>query len=124
MAAPWYYSFLDPTDVRGLLFISFVLYLFGLIYAKCLLPHLEDWVNIDVKTRERIIQQRKEKELREKKAQEEVKKRLMQQNENIIEEEEGEDEDEGAEKEAEVQKKKNKANKKKKQANKDKAKAA
>jgi len=123
MAAPWYYSFLDPTEVKGLLFLSFILYLFGLAYAKCILPHLQGWIDIDEKTRQRIIQQRKERELKEKQAQEEVKRRLMQKNEDIIEEQEGEDEDEGTEKEEEIQTKKKKANKKKKQANKEKEKA-
>ncbi len=124
MAKPWYYSFLDPTEVKGMMFISFILYLFGLLYAKCILPHLQGWIDIDEKTRQRIILQRKERELKEKQAQEEVKRRLIQKNEDIIEEQEGEDEDEGAEEKEEIQTKKKKTNKKKKQVNKDKAKAA
>jgi len=114
----WYSQFLDPTDVKGLLFITFILYLINLAYESWIAPHLSGYVDgLEDRTRKRIIEQRKFKEQREKEVRDEISKRLKGRNieveddgtlKEIQEEEAGEDEEETGKEENIPKKKKNK----------------
>jgi len=118
----WWEVYLDPTSIRGILFMSFIFYLISLAYQMYVVPHFEGYVDLQEGVRKRIIEARDERERKEKQAREqlfgpskpkEVKQRIVEEEEENQEDEIIQEEAEEEESEAQQEKKKKKKNKKK-----------
>ena len=109
---------IDPTDIRVIMVFSFICYIFSLLYAKYVTPHIEGYVDLEERTRERIIKNRNEREKRSKEALQKLTDQYtnqLEQNEGPMEriDEEREDDDDGAQDNSNRNKKGEKKKKKK-----------